>query len=579
MPTPISPSGPFQLTVATWFALAAVAYVVYSIAVVLQWAPHALYADQWRQYLDYVNLPFPENVLHPDNGHRSVFPNLAAWIELRWLGGNQWLQIGLGVANMVAAAAGVAWICLRDREVPLAQRAAAAFLGAFAIFWLANVRTLAHSTELMHTSIPTMCLMFAALACLAATRNPDTERANHPYAAVLGAMALGVVATFSFGYGLATFVAIAAILIARKASRSQLLLWLAGLIVTAALYVGMPGGDGVRGGLSVAPPASLLIAARWLGAPFVVLFTYLWDPIASGLLPGGPLRRVAHGIAVLASDHLSDLHTSVMPYAAFGAFGMCALLWCSWRRLRAATPAGAMEALGLGIAWFGLASAVIVSVSRLLAFEQFPDQIYANRYLPWPCLFWLGLGLVALSNAGGSRRLLSRITFVFVVLLPLLAWPMQYGGRIFAALVRGQIDNTATGSIVGVVERGSPLGETFSDEFIRAVPVLRPLRIAQFASRAADMLGKPLPADWHALSVASIDVRTIEDNLLGDPGTAVTAHLPAAASSQPEELALVDANDVVVGFVVVDARIEPPGYSGYALGVQSAAGLHVASTN
>jgi hypothetical protein len=93
------------------------------------------------------------------------------------------------------------------------------------------------------------------------------------------------------------------------------------------------------------------------------------------------------------------------------------------------------------------------------------------------------------------------------------------------------------------------------------------------------MLGKPLPADWHALSVASVDVHTIEDNLLGDPGTAVTAHLPAAASSQPEELALVDANDVVVGFVVFDARIEPPGYSGYARGVQSAAGLHVASAN
>jgi hypothetical protein len=577
MPQPANRT--FHLAASTWFVLAALAYVAYSVAVVLHWAPHALYADQWRQYVDYVSLPFPENVLHPDNGHRSVLPNLVAWIELRWLGGNQWLQLGVGIANMLAAAAVVAWICLRDRAVPFAQRAGAVFLGAFAIFWLANVRTLAHSTELMHTSVPTMCLMFAALACLVATRGPDAERADHPYAAVLGAMALGVVATFSFGYGIATFVAILAMLVARKASRSQLLLWLAGLIVAAALYVGMPGGDGVRGSLTVAPLANLLIGARWLGAPFVVLFTYLWDPVASGLLPDGPLRHAAHGIAMLASRNLSDLHLSVMPYAAFGAFGMCALLWCSWRRLRADASAGAMEALGLGIAWFGLAAAGIVSVSRLSYFQQFPGQVYGNRYLPWPCLFWLGLGLIALSRSGSSRRLPTRITLVFVALLPLLAWPMQYGGRIYAALVLGQIDNTATGSIVGVVERGSPLGETFSDEFVRAVPVLRPLRVAQFGTNAADMLGKPLPGNWHALSAASVDVQPIGDNLLGDPGTAVTVHLPAASSAESEELAVVDANNVVIGFVVFDARIEPRGYSGYAKGVQSAAHLHVAAIN
>ncbi len=87
------------------------------------------------------------------------------------------------------------------------------------------------------------------------------------------------------------------------------------------------------------------------------MFSYLWDPNAAGLVPDGMLRSAAHRIAVFAAPRLPDLRTSVLPQALFGALGMLALVLVSWRRLRARAQAGAMEAVGLGVAWFGLGAA------------------------------------------------------------------------------------------------------------------------------------------------------------------------------------------------------------------------------
>ncbi len=551
------PRRALQWIVALWFGAAALAYLDFSLSTILRWAPHALYADQWRQYLDYLSRSFPQNMLQPDNGHRSVLPNFVAWFELIRFDGNQWLQIAVGLTCMLSAAGAVAWLCLRDRAVPLHRRTAGAFLGTFAIFWLGNVRTLFHSTELMHTSVPIASLMLACCACILATR--DSGRGLAPIAL---AAFLGVVATFSFGYGIAVLVSILVVLIARKARPSQGVTALVGLAVVAVLYFLLPGGSSVSGVLTFAPAENLLIGARWLGAPFVTLFTWLWDPQGSGLLPDGILRVSALRVAKLLSSHFPDLRTSVMPYAAIGACGMVALAWTSLQRARASAPAGPTEALGLGIAWLGLVAAGIVSVSRLAAFERYPDQIYADRYLPWPCLFWLGLALIALSRPARSPA--ARGTLTFALLLPLFGWPIETGGALYAALTRGLIDNTANGSVVGVIERGTSLGETEPTEFVRGLPTLQSRHVAQFATSAAAAFGTAMPAAARMLADASITLRPIDDNLIGAPGSAIVLHGAPVRPAPSGPLLLIDASGIVVGLASSDARLEPPGYSGYA---------------
>ncbi|REN05975.1 hypothetical protein DSI35_15590, partial [Mycobacterium tuberculosis] len=61
-------------------------------------SPRVLYADPWRFTQKLLEMPWPANVLVSDNGHREILPNLVRHAELEWLHGNQWLQIGTGVA-------------------------------------------------------------------------------------------------------------------------------------------------------------------------------------------------------------------------------------------------------------------------------------------------------------------------------------------------------------------------------------------------------------------------------------------------------------------------------------------------
>jgi len=563
-----------------FFAIAALFYTFDSIEAVLRFAPHALYADQWRQYLHYVTLPFPENIFHPDNGHRLVLPNFIAWLEIEWFAGNQWLQIGVGLACGLAASAIAAVLSAGDRALPATHRAAAVFLCFFAIFWLANVRTLFHSTELLHTKLPMLCLIAAIALGIAAAKR------RHASFALFAALLLALCATFSFGYGLSVFLGVLATLIARKASPWLVMIWIAGLVATTGLYLVMPGSDGVRGVMTFAPLENLLAGARWLGAPFVTMTSYLWDPGATGLVPTDALRSLCGRIARTAAAHLPDLHVSVMPQAMFGALGMLALLGASWRRLRANDVAGPMEATGLGIAWFGLGAAGIVSLSRLTYFQEHPEQIYADRYLCWPCLFWLGIALIGLSrrakpktrgmSADRTTSFAAKAVFACALVIPLLAWPTQFGGSIYAALVGSHVDNMAVGSIVGVFPRGADTGETDPAEFARGIPVLSPRHIAQFGDRIASIVGEALPAASPLLDGATIETKSVTDNMLGEPGTAVTVRLPRTGD-ETHRLFLVDAGNRVVGIAVWDARLQPTGYSGFARGTLTPSDLRAAS--
>lgn len=553
-----------------WFTVTGLYYVGNSIYVVLRFAPHALYADQWRQYLTYLQLPFPGNVWFSDNGHRSVLPNLIAWLEIRWFDGNQWLQIAIGLLCGFAAAATAAWVCMRDRGMTAVRRAAAAFLCCLAIFWLGNVRTLFHSTELLHTKLPMLCLMLAIALCIRATRG---ERSLH---GLIAALLLGFAATFSFGYGLSVFVGVAATLAARKADRRQLAVCMGGLLLAAGLYLGAPGGTGVTASIDFAPLDNLLVGARWLGEPFVALFSFLWDPGATGLVTNRAARYLVVAVAGFAARHGVDLHASVMPQALFGALGMLALITASLRRLLAREAAAPTEALGLGIAWFGLGAAGIVSLSRLTYFQQYPGQIYADRYLCWACLFWLGLALVGLARATRAQATVASprpgvivvAILAFTLALPVFAQPTQYGGNIYAALVRGDIDNMATASIVGVIDRGRNLGETIPEEFVRGIPILAAHRVAQFATPAAATIGKTLPAQSGIPVVdVTLETRPVDANLLGEPGTAVA--LRTAQPSPHDGFLLIDRDRRVVGYAVRDARMQPAGYSGYARGLRS----------
>jgi hypothetical protein len=101
------------------------------------------------------------------------------------------------------------------------------------------------------------------------------------------------VATFSFGPGLALFVALAVVLAIVRASWRHVALVIVAMLATLAVYFALPGGQGVSGVLKLQPAANLRIAAQWLASPIMYLLLPLVDGNLAGVLPGELLRRVA----------------------------------------------------------------------------------------------------------------------------------------------------------------------------------------------------------------------------------------------------------------------------------------------
>ena len=558
---PAAPSSRVDRALVLALAAVALVYVAYGLDTMAQWTPRTLYADQWRQYVTFLTLDFPGNVTAPDNGHRQVLPNFVAWLDLQWFGGSHALQFALGWASVLASVVIVAGIALRDDALALTPRWAAVLLATLALFWLGNARTLTHSGELMHVYV-TIALTLAGIVC--ALRASMAARGNAWLAA---ALACGFAATNTFGYGLASFVGILAALVFARAPRRLIAIAAGGLAFAALYYFGMRGGDSVSGSLRIDPLANLLAAARWLGGPLNYVAPYIWQEQASYLLPN-VLRAPAQAASAFMRAHVAaDIGAAVWPQALVGGGGIAFVLVASVRALRAeASPRTRLA--GLAIAWFGLAAAGIIALSRLGYFVEFPDQIYADRYQPWPCLFWLGVALIALGRrSAGVAAAWPRAFAAVALVLAVVAWPAERGGRIYASLINGLVENTAAGAATGVLGRDDSFGETLRDELVRGVPVLKRNDVPPFSWPETRALDTTLPDTAPPIAEAKIAAEPIA-NLFDGEGVRVTVELPRGAQP-PARAVLVDGGRRVVGIVVRDPRAGASHLTGYARGSQA----------
>ena len=545
----------FDRLLAAALGVVAAAYLVYGLYAMAVWTPRVLYSDQWRQYLTFLTVDFPANVFLPYNGHRLVLPNLVAWIDAIAFGGEHGLQLFFGWCAVLAAIAVAAFACVRDREVVPLARAAGATLAVFAIIWLGCTRTLAHTGELMHV-YPTIAFALGAVAC--AWRAAVAPSRGGRWLAV--ALACSFAATNTMGYGLATFVAVIATLVLARAPRRLVAVAVAGLVLAALYYLGSRGSDNVSGSLAIDPLGNLEVAVRWLGAPAGTVAPYIWEENSSYLLPGFA-QNTARALSAWMRAHVTaDVALSAWPQALTGGLGVLLALVLTWRTLRAVQPPTRMRVFGLGVAWFGLTAAGILSLSRLAYFQEFPEQIYANRYLPWPMLFWLGISL-ALLGGRHAGRVASRVLAGGALLLVLAAAPAGRGGYITAMLVRGHVDNTAAGVATGVLPRGAFLGDTLVEDVIPAVPVLKAAGHPPFSWRETQALGTVAPSDARAVE-GTLEATSV-DNLFDGGGYEVKLTLPEG-KTPPWRAVLVDGERHVVGIVVRDPRPGPFVMSGYA---------------
>lgn len=505
-PTPCLPGERRGRDVALFVAAV---YVTLGLAAMLLLAPRVPYADPWRFLAHYLTSSFPTNVVAADNGHREVLPNAVRVLDLHGFAAGQWLQIVVGMVLALAVLA----VALRTlRALPPESRAPGAAAVAAGLFWLGNGRKLAHGSE----SVSLFLVLLFVLAGLRLLTGPGREVSPRRLWLAAGC---GVLATFSFGSGLASFPAFLVVAWLQRAQPRQLL----AIALTAALAtLLLLAGGTEREPFQLALGERFDLLLRWLGAPSVWAFSPLLDVGHAERLPTAILRATTGPIAGLAEGAFGPRLTARWPAAAFGGGGFAWLLFATLRAHR--RPGGPVERFALGLAWFGACVGVLVVGLRVGYFRDHPDQVTTQRYVPWSMLLWTGLVLSHVALPGSLRRQLWPVLVFVAALAPSTVWTARLAWKL-----RATAELTALGGAVGVVGRDFDLSETDEKDLVRALPLLREAGAAMFAWPETAWLGRPLPAAaGKPVPLAAIAVRSV-DNRLGPPGSEVTFTADAAA--------------------------------------------------
>lgn len=500
------------------------------IGLVVMWlAPRVPYADGWRFLGHFLQTPFPQDILVSDNGHHEALPNVVRVIEAHAFAAQQGLQVAVGIALALATIA-VLWRVL-GLLADARARAAALLAVAIGLFWLGNIRTLGHGNESVHAYSVTFFLVLG-MQVLTRLRTGTRGLCDAAIAALCG-----VAAAFSFGSGIACFVAYAAVLAVGRAPWRQWAVLAFGLLIALTLL--QWGGDGTS--VRFAPLQQFELLLRWLAGPFVYAFWILLDPALTDRIPVAIMRAPIHAIAQAYETTFGAVMLARWPHALLGLAGLVwlgATCWSAWQH-RASSAL-----FGIGLACFAAAVGMMIALVRIDYFNVYPEQLLAARYVVWSSLFWTGLTLAAIAQTRHPARVLTLMLVISVMLLPSQLWMAKLGDT-----MRVVAERTALAAAIGVLDPELPLGETVPGELAAALPSLRRARVAMYAWPQMQWLGHT-PASEQLVSLDARDVRVeTVANRLGAPGRRV--HFMLAGSPDLRVL-LLDHDGIVRGLALHD---------------------------
>ena len=420
-------TGPAQRALGLLVLALALGFALTGLCSVWVWQLRWPAADLWRQYVTLLGLPFPDDVLALENGHRPVLPNAVRAFDAWCCGADQSAMTATALALSAGSFALLLRAAWHDERIAFVQRAAIAFFAGLATFWLINGRMLVQTSEMLNVQFALLGLLLGAASLHRAARGGAVAWSA---LAALSATA----ATFSFGPGIAAFPALLVVAVAVRVPWRGLAVLALALPVVLWLYLfAMPGDEGVRGNVVIDPLLNLRHATQWMGAPLFTAWLGLGDPVAEPTLANGivyswgghPLLASARAIAV----HLPAYGGWWSSSAITGAVGLLATAACAlhalWRRRTDST----LAALGLALALFGSGVAFVIALGRHDLFVEYPGQIFADRYLPWSCLAWLGLAIVAIR---ALPRRWGALSGAGAVAIALLAYPVHAAQSLWA---------------------------------------------------------------------------------------------------------------------------------------------------
>jgi hypothetical protein len=474
----------FAAIIGIAFLACALFYFVTSLCAIVNFSWRQPMFDQWRMYQSMLTLPFPSNVIELENGHRPIIPNLVRLAEVQWFAANQSLQIIIGIACAIMSLIVLTVVIWRDRALNFSTHAAGSLICVLGIFWLANSRMLMHGNEALQAQLVLLAVIFAALCVY-------RSRLSGSIGWLTAASLCCAVATFCFGSGVASFPAVIALGILLRIPLRRLAIPALVLVICLFIYLyALPGDDGVRQMLVLRPWESTKTSMLWLSSPWPTAWLGLADPplypdVAESLRDN---VLVTSANAIVSITHLAWRTLSLI----IGFVGVALFALRMSRMLTGRQEISLLQSLAIMLSLFALATAVVIGVGRTDFFASNPDQVFADRYLMWPCLFWCGLALLLLVDI---RKLRSRwVTYtgaVFLLSAPVMMLLMQIHDAGWSAVVYQDAQRGAAASRSGVIDLDVVNGNADDlKQFQQTEALFRERDLAMFADPAWHSLGK-----------------------------------------------------------------------------------------
>jgi hypothetical protein len=403
----------------------------------------------------------------PYAGHRLVFPKLFYLADYELFGGRNVALVALDVVLQALTAAGIVGLAWR-RGAGLGAGARLSLCVAAAILLLAatHLENLAHAWHLQHFLACGGALV--ALVAVVEAGSAGERRAAGPAWAWWGAAVGGaVVASFSFGIGMAVWPVLLLISTRARLSGAQRLALVGAAALTALAFLhGYRVGARPEAAMSRDPGSALFFLAACLGAPLS------WSLPRAG--------------------------------AAVAAVALAGVAAATLRFVRSRATPDPLEALFLGLALFAAGAALLTALGRA---ERFPDGWQAHRYQSFVSLFWVGVfGLGFLRGArsrGGVRAALAAAGALWIGAVDLPAHVAEAERmREFAADVRAAHDSILVGVSDRWAQRASlpkvSLRSEHADPFLRAKRFLAERELGMYADGRQRRLGMQVGVDLPA---------------------------------------------------------------------------------
>ncbi len=434
------------------------------------------FQDQYGTYLPYLADGFPSNVLQPENGHRPIIPATVRVAEIAYFHSDQRLQTFVGTLFCLSTFALLLVLCLHRQALSLLCASTVFLLITIALFWLGNVRMLIHANEQMH--------VYGVLWGLAAALGLMWRYREKPTWLGFGLLICAAFfSTFCFGNGLIVFPTLVALaLLLRWPWRWQVAMTAATLFAALLYTKILPGGA-----VNQFPGASKLLpgmstALTWLNAALDAAWLRYasWDIaridyLASVTQSQGFVAKFA--VAVIGNE--APLDDSLKIANRLGIATALIVLAILVRHLIIGVRSR-LQLIALGLMIFCLGTAMLITLFRIDYFmSEAASQVFADRYVPWSCMWYLGLALYVIDGLNAKR--VATIGMASATLL--LAWCLNWSQVTNAVWARFAFDALQTSSM-GLLTNTLPeerLGSVSTQTREKTTTVLAAMRAHQLA--------------------------------------------------------------------------------------------------